>query len=161
MDIRAEYELSNAELNRAIRLVVGHRKLALFYGVAAFALVAGGLCYGPFDRPLYAAMFLPLGAALAIAATLLVPMSARQVRAQVCLPTRAHLTDEHAEFVTDAHTSTIRWPTFVKAVTGPEFWLFYLNRNSAAILPRRAFGPAEQAEIDAFVAGARWSASRP
>ncbi|WP_344865881.1 YcxB family protein [Planomonospora alba] len=67
-------------------------------------------------------------------------------------PTALRVTDDGYEARTGHSTTTMRWSLFGRITTGPEFWLFFVNRQFTGFLPRRAFGTGQQAESDGFLA---------
>lgn len=77
---------------------------------------------------------------------------AKRQLTHLCVPTVLRMTDDGYEYRTDQTTTTMRWSLFGRVVTGPEFWLFFVNRQCVAFLPRRAFNSEQQAEFDRFLA---------
>ncbi|WP_425465646.1 YcxB family protein [Nonomuraea turkmeniaca] len=77
-------------------------------------------------------------------------MAKRQLT-YLCVPTTLHITGDGYECHTEQVTTTLRWSFFSDVVTGPEFWLLFVNKQPAAFLPRRAFTPEQQADLDAVL----------
>lgn len=78
-------------------------------------------------------------------------MAVRQL-AYLCVPTTLTLNADGYEFRTEQSATSLKWPMFSEVVSTQEFWLFFIGRTCAGFLPRRAFNPAEQAELDSFFA---------
>nr|WP_311132164.1 YcxB family protein [Nonomuraea gerenzanensis] len=89
----------------------------------------------------------------AVVVPFVVPWSLRRaVRKQVphiCVPTTLHVTDEGYETRSAQLTMELRWSLFSRVIPTPEFWLFFINKQASGFLPRSAFTPEQQAQLDA------------
>ncbi|GAA4913635.1 hypothetical protein HD597_010506 [Nonomuraea thailandensis] len=151
MDFTVEYEPSPGEVVRALEQALKHQLKALIWLFPAFLVVFG-------------AVFLLLGnigiglgmLVAAIVVPFVIPWSLRRAaRKQVpfiCVPTTLHVTDEGYESRSEKLTTQARWSLFSRVVVTPEFWLFFANKQATGFLPRKAFTPAQQAQLDARLA---------
>jgi hypothetical protein len=94
------------------------------------------------------------------AATWSIRRIARRQLTYLCVPTTLQVTSDGYECRTDQYTTTVQWSMFRQVVTTPEFWLFFVNRQFAAFLPKRAFDSEQQVELGGFLA-ARQNAEAP
>ncbi|MER6949431.1 YcxB family protein [Nonomuraea sp. NPDC000554] len=127
------------------------RQLKVSYLVLPVVLVVSGLvCILVDSIGLGVGMF--AGAVVfPLALTWSIGRVARRQLTYLCVPTTIRVTGDGYECRTEQSTMTMRWSLFGRIVIGPEFWLFYVNKQCAAFLPRRAFDGEQQAELDAFL----------
>jgi hypothetical protein len=78
---------------------------------------------------------------------------------RLCVPCTVRINDEGYELQRAQDFHRFQWPMFQRIITTEEFWLLYLNKWSAVIVPRRAFDAGQQAEIDDHLATVRSSTS--
>ncbi|NRQ31596.1 YcxB family protein [Nonomuraea sp. NN258] len=151
MDFTVTYHPSPDEVARALQQGL-RRQLRLGYLAAPAALVllgvvcvvvgSRGVAIGSF----VAAVLFPFVLNLSIRRT------ARRQLAYLCVPTTLHVTGDGYECRTEQSTTTMRWSLFSQVVSAPEFWLLFVGKQCAGFLPRRAFDPEQQAELDRFIA---------
>ncbi len=154
MDITANYELTPGECRRALRAIGGWRRI-----LDTWIVTIGVMC-----GAIYASMrwrhdgFVVTSILFVIvAAPILIWIHVRSVRREarrMCVPVTVRLTSEAVEIQVPKIFQTLLWSAFLTTVTTSEFWLLYVKKRYAAIVPRRAFSAAEQAEIDGFLRAA-------
>ncbi|MFB4276455.1 YcxB family protein [Nonomuraea sp. MTCD27] len=150
MDFTVQYDPTPDEVVRAFEQGA-KRQLRFFYRLLPSILViAGVVCVLTGGRALGVGMFAGAVAFPFVLNWSIRRMSRRQV-AYLCVPTTLHLTGDGYECRTEQITTTMRWSFFTEVVTGPEFWLLIVNKQPAAFLPRRAFTPEQQAELEAVL----------
>ncbi|TDD26369.1 YcxB family protein [Actinomadura sp. KC06] len=149
--ITVSYEPAPDEVARAFFHGL-RRQLAVTYTVVvAFLIGATIFCFAVGQAWVGAALLVstvaaPLGSAWWLRLRL------RKMLAFLCVPTTMRLTAEGYECRTDKSTTTMRWSMFSSVVTTGEFWLFFLNKQPAAFLPKSAFDAGQQAQIAGFLA---------
>ncbi|MEV0616458.1 YcxB family protein [Nonomuraea sp. NPDC050404] len=151
MDFTIRYEPAPDEVVRALRQSL-KRQLVMVYRILPSVLVVSGLACIWAD-----AVFLGVGMLVAalvapsVATWALRRIAARQLT-YMCVPTTIRVTNDGYECRTDQYSTTMQWSMFGEVATTPEFWLFFVNRQPAAFLPKRAFDSEQQAELNAFLA---------
>ncbi|MFG1947369.1 YcxB family protein [Nonomuraea sp. NPDC048826] len=151
VDITVTYEPTPDEVARALDQGVRHQLRVMVVVASSFLVVAGLVCL--LLGGTGAGVALLAGAAVfPLAMTWSIRRTGRRQFAHLCVPTTLRLTDDGYEAETEASLMRMRWATFGRIVTGPEFWLFYVNKQFTGFLPRRAFTGDQQAEFDRFVA---------
>ncbi|MEV0827915.1 YcxB family protein [Nonomuraea rubra] len=151
MDFTVEYEPTPGEVVRGLERALKHQLKALIWLFPAFLVVFG-------------VVFLLLGnigigvglLVAAIVVPFVIPWSLRRTaRKQIpylCVPTTLHVTDDGYESRSEKLTTDVRWSLFSRVVVTPEFWLFFVNKQATGFLPRNAFTPEQQAQLDARLA---------
>ncbi|MFG2086459.1 MULTISPECIES: YcxB family protein [unclassified Spirillospora] len=155
MDITIRYEPSTDEVARALRLGLKRQLRVVYLVVLPTVLVAAGLvCFLIGDVFIGVGMLVAAAAApiAAIAATRAIRRLAARQLTYLCVPTTLHVTDDGYETRTDQYTVKMTWSMFSRVETTPEFWLFFINRQIAAFLPKNAFDGEQQAELGGFFA---------
>ncbi|NJP98312.1 YcxB family protein [Nonomuraea sp. FMUSA5-5] len=148
MDFTVEYEPTPDQVVGAIERALKHQIKALLWLFPAFLAVAGAVFL------LLGTIGLGLGLLVAAAVVpFVMPWSLRRAaRKQVphlCVPTTLHVTDDGYESRSEKLTTSARWSLFSRVVATPDFWLFFVNNQATGFLPRNAFTPEQQAELDA------------
>ncbi|MEU0568207.1 YcxB family protein [Nonomuraea sp. NPDC005983] len=150
MDFTVSYRPTPDEVARALQQGT-KRQLKVFYlALPAVLVVSGLVCILVDSIGLGVGMF--AGAvAFPLVLTWSIGRAAKRQLTYLCVPTTIRVTDDGYECRTEQSSTTMRWPLFGRIVIGPEFWLFYVNKQCAGFLPRRAFNSEQQAELDAFL----------
>lgn len=151
MDFTVRYEPTPGEVVRALEQGAKQQyKITLL--TLPSVLIVLGLASILIGSP-YAGVVMLVGA---VVLPLVLMWSIRRIgRRQLsylCVPTTLRVTGDGYESRTEQATNMIRWSLFGRIVTGPEFWLFFVNRQFTGFLPRRAFSGEQQAEFDDFLA---------
>ncbi|MGP4027884.1 YcxB family protein [Actinomadura sp. 3N407] len=151
MNITIKYEVSPDEVARALQLGI-KRQLRAVYLVLPSVLVAAGIACFLIDAVILGIGMLVAAVAAPMAATRAVRRLATRQLTYLCVPTTVRVTDEGYESRTDQSTTMMKWSMFSRVETTPEFWLFFINRQIAAFLPKNAFDGEQQAELGGFLA---------
>ncbi|MEV6031325.1 YcxB family protein [Nonomuraea sp. NPDC052116] len=151
MDFTIRYEPAPDEVARALRQSLKRQLTAVYRFLPSVLVVAGLTCIWA-DAVFVGAGMLVAAAVAPFAATRAIRrLTARQL-AYMCVPTTIRVTSEGYECRTEQYSTTMQWSMFGQVVTTPEFWLFFVNRQPAAFLPKRAFNSEQQAELIDFLA---------
>ena len=146
MEISARYQMSPKEV-RSGSLAISRMRLLVFYGIVLVMPIAIGTNgfqrVGPYD-----AVVFPVVEGVMI--YLLLRSQSRQA-ARLAVPSTLTLTDETVTLALPTSTVTHQWTTFVRLASVDHFWLFYTTKQTAMIIPKRAFDVAQQEQIEAFV----------
>ncbi|SEG80107.1 YcxB-like protein [Nonomuraea solani] len=149
MDFTVDYRPTPDEVMRAFEQAL-KRRLKVFLWLLPTLPAALGIISLLLSTSSAVGIGLLVTAALTpFVATWSLRRTARPQIDHLCVPGTLHMTDDHYEWRTEQVTTTMRWSLFDEIVTGPEFWLLFIKRQPAAFLPRRAFSPEQQAELDA------------
>jgi YcxB-like protein len=151
VNFTVEYQPSQDELARALQQ--GIRRQFKVLVPAAMAVLAGcGLL-------MLAIGYMGLGLGMLVAALVFPLVMTWSVRrtgsrrlAYLCVPTTFTMTGDGYETRTADSATTIRWSMFSQVIPTQEFWLFFIGKQFAGFLPRRAFTPGQQAELDTLFA---------
>ncbi|MEV1173761.1 YcxB family protein [Nonomuraea sp. NPDC049784] len=154
MDIKASCELTPDEVIRAFK-AGSKRRLLFMYLALPLVLTVWGFASFLFDDPALGVGLIAGAIAFPLVLRFLVRRNITRQLKHFCLPSTIRVTDDGYEHHTDQYNTTMRWSMFERTITGPEFWLFYVNKQCVAFLPRRAFDATQQAEIDKLLAGYR------
>ncbi|NUW46345.1 YcxB family protein [Nonomuraea rhodomycinica] len=151
MDFTIDYTPTQDEVARAFGQGLRRQLSALRVALPAILVLAGAACAVMGGIGLAVGMF--AGAvAFPVALTWAIRRAARRQLAYLCVPTTLRVTGQGYECRTDQYTTTLNWSMFGNIVTTPEFWLFFIGKQCAAFLPRRAFDSDQQAALDALFA---------
>jgi hypothetical protein len=153
MDFTVTYEPTPDEVARALRLGVRRQLRVFYWALPAVLVVAGAVCVLVDSTSMGIAMLVAAVVA-PFAGGWSIRRLARKQLGHMCVPTVLRFTSEGYEYRTEQSATSLQWSLFSQVMAGPEFWLFFINKQFAAFLPRRAFDPAQQAELDAFLASA-------
>ncbi|GAA2292779.1 hypothetical protein GCM10010149_45650 [Nonomuraea roseoviolacea subsp. roseoviolacea] len=154
MDFTVEYTPTRDEVARALGQGVKRQLSALRVALPAILVLAGAACAAMGGIGLAAGM-LAGAVAFPVALTWAINRAARRQLAYLCVPTTLRVTGDGYECRTDQYTTALNWSMFGNIVNTPEFWLFFIGKQCAAFLPRRAFDPDQQAALDAHFAARR------
>ncbi|MBN6058421.1 YcxB family protein, partial [Nonomuraea sp. RK-328] len=149
-----EYTPAPDEVMRALGEGIKRQLRTLRVAFPAILAVVGAACGVLGDIGL-AAGLLAGAVAFPAALTWAIRRTARRQLAYLCVPTTLRLTSEGYECRTDQYTTTINWSMFGNIVTTSEFWLFFVGKQCAAFLPRRAFDADQQDALDTFFTARR------
>jgi hypothetical protein len=150
MDISVEYQLTREELKRALGAIAGGR-LRLAAWILMPLLVALGVVNVVTGDAGLGGVLIVYGLIFAPLLTFKVVRTTNLQAREMCVPSAVRLTSEGYEVQTAQLTAMRQWSSFVKTVATPEFWLLYTNKQCAVIVPKRAFNPAQQTEINNFL----------
>jgi hypothetical protein len=154
MDVAASFELTRDELRRANKAVAGGLWAMMWRAVVFFTV--GGIAF-LFGVPVLGVLFLLAAFAIAFV-TVRAPRIAVKTQAdRLCVPCTIRINDEGYELQRAQDFHRYQWSMFQRIQTTEEFWLLYLNKRSAVIVPRRAFEARQQAEIDHLLTNVRSS----
>ncbi|MFC4063040.1 YcxB family protein [Planomonospora corallina] len=128
------------------------QQLKIHYLVSSSILIASGLVCILVDAPYMGTVLLVAAVVSPLLVTWSLRRTGRRQLTYLCVPTILRMTDDGYEARTDQSTTTMRWSLFGRIVAGPEFWLFFVNKQFTGFLPRRAFSTEQQAEFDGFLA---------
>ncbi|WP_436758269.1 YcxB family protein [Streptosporangium sp. V21-05] len=154
MDVAVSYEPTLDEVARALGQGI-RQQLKIAYLALPSVLIASGLGCVLIGSTSTGVAMLVGAVAFPLVLTWSIRRTGRRRLAHLCVPTTLRLTGDGYECHTDQATTTMRWSLFGRIVTGPEFWLFFVNRQFTGFLPRRAFSGGQQAEFDDFIASRR------
>ena len=79
-------------------------------------------------------------------------MAVRKNASRLCGMRTVTFTEEFLAAETDLSKSKVKWAALFKAEETPEFFLLYVTKRSAVILPKRAFTVEQNAELGVFLA---------
>ncbi|MEU8802124.1 YcxB family protein [Spirillospora sp. NPDC048819] len=151
MDITIQYEVSPDEVARALHRGLKRQLRTVYLVLPAVLVVAGAVCFLA-DAVIISVGMLVAAVAAPMAATWAIRRLARRQLTYLCVPTTVRVTGEGYETRTDQSTTMMKWSMFSRVETTPEFWLFFINRQIAAFLPKNAFDAEQQAELGGFLA---------
>ncbi|MFI9846431.1 YcxB family protein [Nonomuraea sp. NPDC051941] len=151
MDFTIRYEPAPDEVARALRQGLKRQLTAVYRFLPSVLVVAGLACIWA-DAVFVGVGMLVAAVVAPFAATLAIRRLAARQLAYMCVPTTIRVTSEGYECRTEQYSTTMQWSMFGQVVTTPEFWLFFVNRQLAAFLPKRAFNSEQQAELIDFLA---------
>nr|WP_152992557.1 YcxB family protein [Nonomuraea pusilla] len=159
MDFTLTYHPTPDEVGRALQQGVGRQLRAVRVALPA-VLAASGLACLLLGTVGLGAGLLAGAVAFPPVLTGVIRRTARRQLGYLCVPTTLHVTGDGYSMSTEQSTSAVKWSLFSDVVATPEFWLFFVNRQFAGFLPRRAFDPAQQTALDALFAPQPTPASR-
>ncbi|TYB59074.1 YcxB family protein, partial [Nonomuraea sp. PA05] len=148
MDFTVEYEPTPDEVERALSQALRHQLKFLFtmfpiflvvFGLIFLLLDVNSVGYGMLVAAIVVPFVLPWS----------LRRSARKQVSLICVPTTLHLTDEGYRIRSEKLGQEMRWSLFSHVVATPEFWLFFVNKQASGFLPRSAFTPEQQAQLEA------------
>ncbi|GAA3000456.1 YcxB family protein [Streptosporangium longisporum] len=151
MDFTVTYEPTPDEVARALEQGV-RQQLRTTYLILPLVLVASGLICILVDATYTGTLMLVLAVVFPFVLNWSIRRTGKRQLTYLCVPTTIRLTDDGYEARSDHFTSATQWSLFGRIVTGPEFWLFFVNKQFTGFLSRRAFNGEQQAEFDAFLA---------
>ncbi|MFB9679160.1 YcxB family protein [Streptosporangium vulgare] len=151
VDFTTTYEPTPDEVARALGQGV-RQQLKIAYLVLPSVLIVSGLVCVLVDALYMGAVMLLVAVVFPLALTWSIRRTGRRRLTYLCVPTTLRLTDDGYEARSDHFTTTMQWSLFGRIVTGPEFWLFFVNKQFTGFLPRRALSGEQQAEFDDFLA---------
>jgi hypothetical protein len=150
MHIEGEYVLAADEYANALKVTRAHRRwislaLAGIFAVLGVVLVVEG-------NPEPGGFFL----VLAPVYLLMVPWEIKAARNKFArrtdgLATTAVFTDAAFATRTPTQTVEIAWQACLETVETPEFFLIYASNRTIAVVPKRAFSPADLAALSDFL----------
>ncbi|TMR93028.1 YcxB family protein [Nonomuraea basaltis] len=149
VDFTVRYEPAPDEVARALHQGLKRQLTAVYRTLPSVLVVAGIVCILA-DAVIMGAGMVVAAVAAPFAATRTLRRIARRQLTYMCMPTTIRVTSDGYECRADQYTTTMQWSMFRQIVTTPEFWLFFINKQFAAFLPKQAFDSAQQAELDAF-----------
>ena len=156
MNVTVEFEPTVDELERGVR--TGQRRRRRAFWIVIAVLVVLGFALWPLDPGgdgslRIAIRIWPFALALGFTYQLLflTKRSVRKVADRLCRPTRITFTDEGFRYETDLVKSEIGWGSFAKLEETPEFFILHVVKNQMHVVPKRAFGPEQAAEVGAFL----------
>ncbi|GAA3535521.1 hypothetical protein GCM10022419_013890 [Nonomuraea rosea] len=150
MDFTIRYEPAPDEVARALRQGL-KRQLVMVYRILPSVLVVAGLACMWADSVFLGVGMLVAAVVAPFVATWMIRRIAARQLTYMCVPTTIRVTNDGYECRTDQYSTTMQWSMFGEVATTPEFWLFLVNRQPAAFLPKRAFNSEQQAELSAFL----------
>ncbi len=151
LDFTVRYEPTPDEVARALGQGI-RQQLKIAYLALPSVLIASGLGCVLIGSTSTGVAMLVGAVVFPLVLTWSIRRTGKRQLAHLCVPTTLRLTGDGYECRTDQSATTMRWSLFGRIVTGPEFWLFFVNRQFAGFLPRRAFSSEQQTELDDFIA---------
>lgn len=151
VDFAVRYEPTPDEVARALKQGFRRQLKATYRVLPPVLIVSGLVCILVGNVSLGVGML--VGAVVfPLIATWSIGRTAKRQLTYLCVPTTLRMTSDGYECRTDQSTTTMQWSLFGRVETTPEFWLFFVNKQCAGFLPRRAFDSEQQAELDGFFA---------
>ena len=150
MYVQGEYLLTADEYARALQVIRSYRRW-VFLGLTGVCTI-GGIAMIISGNPQPGGFMLAMALAYVFGAPLeIMWLRAKYERRTNRVPVVAVFTD--ATFATRSALRTVEeaWPAFVQAVETPEFFLIYVARRRAVIVPKRAFSPADTVQVSDFL----------
>ncbi|SNT63596.1 YcxB-like protein [Asanoa hainanensis] len=138
----------------AVLSSVAHRKYG-YVGAVLAVLGAIGLALSQgFDRgdqisPLYIAMI--VGGVLAMVYGPLVRWRARRRSSGYAVDGSYDITDENIMMRSGTESSGIAWDGVARVTENREFWIVYVGRMAATVIPRERMSEADDATLRAFL----------
>ncbi|MFI9275153.1 YcxB family protein [Kitasatospora sp. NPDC052896] len=149
MHITATYEQSAAEAYRGTRVALRARR-RIWWACSVALLLAGGAQIA-LGRTLLGVLWAALGVVLALQFTVRVKRAIARALRQSPGSMKVVLDDEKAVFRKPGSKSEVEWYRFVKVAESEEFFHLYLAKVTVVSVPKRAFEPAEAAEVSQFL----------
>ncbi|MCF6473745.1 YcxB family protein [Nonomuraea sp. MG754425] len=151
MNFSVDYEPTPDEVARAMEQALKHQLRVVIWLFPTVLAVLGAIfllldVIGVGSGLLVAAVVVPFVMGWSLR------RSVRKQLSHLCVPTTISVTDDGYESRSEQLTTSMRWSLFSKVVNTPEFWLFYVNNQTTGFLPRRAFSPEQQSQLDTVLA---------
>jgi len=150
MQVSAQYQLTQSEVRSAYWRIAPFRQTWPY--LPALALPVGDIAIGfqvlgRFRADDGFATSLVFGVIIGVVILL------RQLSdyARVAVPSAVTVTEDRVMRALPTSMADVEWHRFVKTESVPDLWLLYIAKQSALIIPKRAFTPEQQQEIEALV----------
>lgn len=149
MYVTTSYQPDINELARALHLMLRPTQVRAWWACGA-ATLAGVLHIAVTQEYTVAAICVLASAAGVVALRVTPKLTIRKMAARFLRPTQIVITEQSYRAETDLDKAEYSWQGFYKIEETPEFFLLYQSKRVVVTLPKRAFHPAQVAELSRF-----------
>ncbi|MCP2166261.1 YcxB family protein [Goodfellowiella coeruleoviolacea] len=149
MYVTTTYQPDRKEISRGVRRTLRPARV-LVWSACGLLVVLTALSVALFERYQVVVVCLAVAVAGAVALELVPGLVIRRMAARFIRPTHVLITEHSYRVETDLDKAEYNWRGFHKVEETPEFFVLHQTRRTIATLPKRAFHPAQVAELSAF-----------
>jgi hypothetical protein len=149
MNVTTTYEQNVDESYRGVKAGLRARRRVAW--TCSMVVLAGGVTYLALGQILFGAAAVTYGALFPLLLTVRVKRSIAKGLLRAPGPMEVDFNEDRAVFRKPGSMSEVAWHRFVKLAETSEFFLLYVTKRLVVPVPKRAFKPAEVAEVGAFL----------
>ncbi|WEP00006.1 YcxB family protein [Streptomyces sp. FXJ1.172] len=149
MNVTTTYEQNVDESYRGLK--AGMRSRRRLWWTCCTVVLIGGIGEIALGQTLFGAAAVTFGVLFSLQFTLRAKRSIAKAQVRAPGPMEVDFTEDKAVFRKPGSTSEVAWLRFAKLAETSEFFLLYLTKRMVVPVPKRAFKPAEAAEVSAFL----------
>lgn len=149
MNVTTTYEQNVDETYRGVKAGLRARRRVLW--ACSICVLVGGIIYLALGQLPFGVAAVIYGVLLSLLLTVGVKRSIRKALLRAPGAMEVVFDEDGAVFRKPGSTSEMAWPRFVKLAETSEFFLLYITKRMVVSVPKRAFQPAEVAEVSAFL----------
>ncbi|WP_159039727.1 YcxB family protein [Streptomyces sp. TP-A0356] len=149
MNVTTTYDQNVDESYRGVKAGLRARR-RLWWSCSAVVLV-GGIAELTLGQIPFGTAAVTFGVLFPLQFTVRAKRSIAKALRRVPGPMEVDFSEDKAVLRKPGSTSEVAWHRFVKLAETPEFFLLYVTKRIVVPVPKRAFTPAEVAELSAFL----------